>query len=136
MIAVNLGGEGEPVDGADLIVNANIFESLAMIRPGFAARLGGGHVAVATSAGDLGLRDACADLIIARHFPIQFDRTMDGFDVEQVAAEAFRIAKPGAALDFSCSSCDLQTLAESFREAGFADIETVPDRYGVRGRKP
>ena len=47
-----------------------------------------------------------------------------------------RIAKPGAELDFSCSSCDLQTLAESVSRAGFADIETDTDRYSVRGRKP
>lgn len=136
MIAVSLGGEGEPVAGADLVVNAKIFETLAMVRPGFAARLQRGQVAVATSAGALALRDACADLVIARHFPIQFGRTMDGFDVEQVAAEAFRIAKPRAELDFSCSSCDLQALAESLRRAGFAHIETDTDRYSVRGRSP
>lgn len=136
MIAVSLGGEGEPVSGADLVVNANLFETLAMVRPGFAKRLSTGHLALATSAGAVGLRDGCADLVVARHFPIQFDRTIDGFDVHQVAGEAFRIAKPGGALDFSCSSCDLDALAQSLTRAGFADIEIDSDRYSVRGRKP
>lgn len=61
---------------------------------------------------------------------------MDGFGIERVADEAFRIAKPGAVLDINCSSCDLRTLAESLGRAGFADIETDTDRYCVRGRKP
>lgn len=94
------------------------------------------YAAIATSAGALGLRDGCADLVVARHFPIQFDRTIDGFDVDQVAVEAFRIAKPGGGLDFSCSSCDLEPLAGSLSCAGFADIEIDGDRYSVRGRRP
>lgn len=136
MIAVNLGGEGEPVPGADLVVNANIFEELVMVRPGFARRLGAGNLAVATSAGALGLRSGFADLVVARHFPIQFDRTIDGFDLSAIAREAFRIARHGGDLDFRCSSCDLGALARSLIHAGFADIETDGDRYAVRGRKP
>jgi hypothetical protein len=136
VIAVSLGGEGEPVPGADLIVKANIFERLAMVRPGFAKRLSGGHLAAAMSAGALGLRDGCADLVVARRFPIQFDRTIDGFGVDDVAREAFRITKTGGDLDFSCSSCGLQALADSLARAGFADIEIAGDRYSVRGRKP
>lgn len=92
MIAVSLGGEGEPVAGATLIVNANIFKTLAMVRPGFAGRLSPGHVAVEMSAGAIALRDSSVDLVIARHFPIQFNKTIDDFDLSQVAIESFRVA--------------------------------------------
>lgn len=107
-----------------------------MVRPGFASHLSRGHVAVAKSAGALGLRDRCADRVVARSFPIQFDRTIDGFTVDDVAREAFRIAKPGCDLDFGCSSCDLRSLAEVLTRAGFADVEIDGERYSIRGRKP
>jgi hypothetical protein len=136
MIAVSLGGEGEPVSGADFVVNANLFEADAMVRPDFATQLGGGHLVVATSAGALGLRDGCADLVVARHFPIQFNQTIDGFGVDDIAHEAFRIAKPGGILYFSCSSCDLRSLAESLTRGGFTNIVIDSDRYSVRGRRP
>ena len=136
MIAVSLGGEGEPVAGATLVVNANIFETLAMIRPGFAGALSPGQVAVGMSAGAIALRDSSADLVIARHFPIQFSKTIDDYDLSQVANESFRVVKPGARIDFSCSSCDVDSLAATIEQAGFVDIGVDRHRYAVRGRKP
>ena len=113
MIALSLGGEGEPVPGADLVVNANLFFELVMVRPTFAQRLPLGHVAVSASAAAIGLRDACADVVVAHHFPIQFNRTIDGHGVSDIAGEALRVLKVGGRLDFSCSSCDLDAPGRS-----------------------
>lgn len=136
MIAVNLGGEGEPVPEADMVVHANLFRADLMVRPGFAAHLGSGSVALATSAGLLALRDGAADMVVGRRFPIQFDHTLDGFSIREVGAEAYRVAKPGAALNIGCSSCDLDSLAEAVSDAGFVDVRVNLRRYSVRGRKP
>lgn len=135
-IALNLGGEGERVVGVDLVVNANLFEPLLMVRPDFVARLASGQVAVRMSAGRLGLRDSCVDLIVGHHFPVQFDRTADRFGIDDVARESFRVARPGADLRFGCSSCDVDALAEAFAGAGFVSVELDAELYAVRARKP
>lgn len=88
------------------------------------------------SAGAIALRDSSVDLVIARHFPIQFDKTIDDFDLSHVENEGFRVAKPAAHIDFSCSSCDVDSLSATIEQAGFVDIQVDRHRYAVRRNKP
>ena len=135
MIAVSLGGEGEPITGATLVVNGNLLVPAVMVRPEFARRLSAGHVVVRMSAGAVALRDSSVDIVFARHFPIQFNTTIDGFGIEHVANESFRVAKPGAHIIFSCSSCDVHSLAIAIEHAGFVEVQVDRHQYDVRGRK-
>lgn len=132
---VNLGGEGE-LEGA---LNVNAFIKPSMWNPGFADELDESLV-IRRSAHDTGMPDEFADAVVANHFPIQFDELVVDENgafatVTHLANEIFRILKPGGGVRFACSSCDTDSLAKAFREAGLAEVSVTPTRV-VEGRKP
>ncbi|GEM_PF-6992774 len=134
---LNIGGEGEPIDDSSgaLVVNVNAFYEIAMIRPRFHEALPQEQVWPA-HAHATGLPDSYADRIVARRFPISANRAYDGASIDEIAVEMFRVAKPGAELDFGCASCDTKALALAFHRSGFRDVTIRSGGYPVRGRKP
>lgn len=146
MLIVNLGGEGEdivavrvPPPGSTIVhvnpLDYNEALVMAPIRTGFEDVLRPGHELLRRLAHDTGLPDDHADAIVGQSFPIQLNTTQDLTPIADLAAEAYRICKPGGELAFHCSSCDRAVLAETFRRAGFVDVYLDERRY-ARGRKP
>ena len=145
MLIVNLGGEGEDivairVPPGSTIVHVNPLDYgedlvMAPVRTGFEDTLRPGHELLRRVADDTGLPDEYADAVVGQCFPIQMNTTQNLTPVADLAAEAFRICKPGGELAFHCSSCDRAALAETFRQAGFVEVFLDERRY-ARGRKP
>ncbi len=133
-VVLNLGGEGEPVDG-DLVVNVNLMYPLLLMRPSFPMRLSFGQVVVAASAGFLPVRNSVVDAVVAHHFPIQFGRLVDGPTIGELALEVARVLRDGGSAAFQCSSCDVRQLASAFTSAGLALLETSRPGYPLRLRK-
>jgi hypothetical protein len=133
-VVLNLGGEGEPLDG-DLVVNVNLMYPPLLIRPSFPRRLALGQVVVAASAGVLPVRNTVVDAVVAHHFPIQFGRLVDGPTIVELAAEVARVLRDGGTADFQCSSCDVRQLASAFTGAGLALLEPARPGYPLRLRK-
>lgn len=133
-VVLNLGGEGEPLNG-DLVVNVNLMYPPLLMRPSFPTRLAFGQVVVAASAGVLPVRDSVVDAVVAHHFPIQFGRLVDGPTIGELAAEVARILRDGGTADFQCSSCDVRHLASAFTSAGLALVEAARPGYPLRLRK-
>lgn len=133
-VVLNLGGEGEPVDG-DLVVNVNLLYPPLLIRPSFPNTLSLGQVVVAASAGLLPVRSSVVDAVVAHHFPIQFGRMVDGPTIAELALEVARVLRDGGSADFQCSSCDVRQLASAFTSAGLALLEAPRPGYPLRLRK-
>jgi hypothetical protein len=134
-VVVNLGGEGEE-PGA---INVNAFIEPMMWDRLFDQSLSP-NLVIRRSAHDTGLSADSVDVIIANHFPIQFDefvidKTGARAHISLLAAEVFRILRPGGHVRFACSSCDRSALALAFEGAGLQSVAVAVDG-SVEGYKP
>jgi hypothetical protein len=132
-VVVNLGGEGEE-PGA---LNVNAF--LYLLRPSFADKLSP-ELVIRASAHKTGLDPESVDLVVANHFPIQYDEivideTGARAAISDLAAEIVRVLKPGGRVHFGCSTCDRASLAEAMELAGLIDVHEVTGGY-IDARKP
>ena len=145
MLIVNLGGEGEEIDAIPVppgstILHVNPLDYpeefvMAPLRSGFGRRLRPGHELIRRLTHDTGLPDQYADAVVGQSFPIQMNTTPDLTPIGDLAAEAYRICKPGGQLALHCSSCDRQALVRAFQVAGFIDVHLDQRRY-ARSRRP
>lgn len=134
-VVVVLGGEGEVPDA----INVNLLVPEMIVNPAFADALDPSLV-IRRSAHDTGLDDDSVDIVIANHFPIVSNELISAPDgsrvrIDLLAAEVFRILKPGGRLRFSCSSCDREALLGAFEAAGLRDLVLTPSGY-IEGAKP
>lgn len=130
-VAISLGGEGEPVS-ADLVLNVNLMWPELVVRPNFATQLPAGHLAVNASAARLPFADATANSVVARCFPIQFGRLVDGPSIDELGREVARVLQPGGSVQFHCSSCDVRHLAAAFEATGLRLLQAPRSGYPLR----
>jgi hypothetical protein len=102
---------------------------MAPVRTGFESPLRPGHDLLRGLAHDTGLPDDYADAIVGQSFPIQLNSTQDVTPSPTSLLRRTGSARAAGSSHSTCSSCDRQALAETFRLAGFADVYIDERRY-------